>query len=390
VKIPDVIVCGAGVIGCAIARELAAEGVAVTVLDRGRAGGEASGAAAGLLTGQADFDEDSAFARLCRESALGFAAFAEAVALESGIPVHHRTCGSLRFASGAPDAARMARIEKWQKSAAWPVERVSGRRLEEIAGRDFPSGARDALYFAEEAIVDNVALVAALRLSAERRGARFRTETAALGVRIGDGACRGVSTTGGDLAAGAVIDAAGSWAGFDPALPFPVPVRPIRGQIVELAAVGGPPARIVHGGGFYVAPRERGRILVGATVEEAGYDKTVTAEAVKGLIERGGALVPRLAEASVVAAWAGLRPMAPDGLPILGTTPLRGFLLATGHFRNGILLSPVTARLLSDVVLGRPTALDLAPYAVGRFSDERAGRPAQARRLYTKKRVLVR
>ncbi len=366
-KTADVIVCGGGVIGCAIARELSADGVSVTVLERGQPGGEASGAAAGLITGQADFDEDTAFARLCRESAALYPGFVEAVSRESGIDVSFSACGSLRVAASPSDEGAMAELERWQRAAGWPVERISGGRLTEAGGGDLSPGVREALFFPEEAVVDTGALVEALRVSAERSGARFVTARPVLSIAVEDGECRGVRTAEGDLAAGAVIDAAGSWAAFDSSLPFSIPIRPMRGQIVELAADEGPPARVIHGGGFYVAPRERGRILVGATVEDAGFEKKVTAGAVSDVIGRGLALVPRLSGARFVSAWAGLRPAAPDGLPILGVTPLPGFFLAAGHFRNGILLAPITARILADDVLGRGAPGQIAPYSIARF-----------------------
>ena len=367
VKAPDVIVCGAGVIGCAIARELASAGAAVTVVERGRPGEEASGAAAGLLTTQADIASDSPFARLCRESGALYPALVASLARETGIDVPFTVCGTLRVAADAEDARAMSELAAWQESVGWTIERVSGGRLVELSGRTLSPEFREGLYFREEAVIDNRELVRALQISAESRGARFVTGRPAVAVIIESRACVGVVTPEGNMAAGAVIDAAGCWAAFDPALSFPIPIRPLRGQIVELAADEGPPPCVLHCGGFYVAPRERGRILLGSTVEDVGFDNAVTAGAVEDLVSRAISLAPRLSGARFVAAWSGLRPVAPDGLPILGETPLANFYLATGHFRNGILLAPATARVLVDAVLGRRTDVDVVPFGLARF-----------------------
>jgi len=141
----------------------------------------------------------------------------------------------------------------------------------------------------------------------------------------------------------------------------------VRGQIVEVAEESGSIPRVLMRGGLYVAPREKGRILLGSTAEEAGFDKRVTAGGVAGLISRATALAPRLSGARFVAAWAGLRPAAPDGLPILGKTPLPGFYLAAAHFRNGLLLAPLTAMALTDLVLGREVRADISAFSVLRF-----------------------
>jgi glycine oxidase len=367
VKTADAIVCGAGVIGCAIARELAGDGASVTVLERGCPGDEASGAAAGLLTIQSDYSSDTPFARFCRHSGALYPALVASLADETGIDVPFTVCGTLRVASDAEDARAMKELAAWQESVPWTIERVSGDRLRLLSGGALSPRFHEGQYFCDEAVVDNRELVRALRVSAERRGARFRTGCPALSVTVENGACTGVATPEGGLRAGAVIDAAGAWAAFDPALSFPIPIRPVRGQIVELSADEGPPPCVLSCGGFYVAPRERGRILLGSTVEEAGFEKAVIAEAVAGLITRAVALAPRLSRARFVAAWAGLRPAAPDGLPILGETPLAGFFLATGHFRNGILLAPATARLLADILSGKAPAFDLEPFALERF-----------------------
>jgi len=382
VKSADVIVCGAGVIGCAIARELAGSGARVALLDRQHPGAEASGAAAGLLTVQADRVSDSPFARLCHASGALYPELARALFDETGIDVHYSRCGTLRVASpDGADAGEMTQLAGWQTAAGWPVERISGRDLAELSGGALASEIADALYFPEEAVVDNRELVRALRTAAERRGVRVLPGRAVRSILLGpEGSCAGVGTPEGDIAGGAVVDAAGAWADLDPALPFPIPVRPVRGQIVEVAEDAGVVPRILTRAGFYVAPREHGRTLLGSTTEEVGFDKRVTVEGIRDLTARSVALAPRLSRARFVGAWAGLRPAAPDGLPILGETPVPGFFLATAHFRNGILLAPGTATAVADLVQGRPTRFDIGPYSVGRFdAAARSGRGPRLR-----------
>lgn len=363
----DVVVCGAGVIGCAIARELARSGAKVTLLDRDHPGSEASGAAAGLLTSQADLALDSPFSRLCHDSGALYPELSRELFDETGIDVHHSPCGTLRVAVDAADARHMTELVRWQRAAGWRVDTVSGGDVAELSGGALGPEIREALYFPDEAVVDNRELVRAFRTGAERHGARVVTGRPARAVLLDRGSCAGVRTPEGDIAAGAVVDAAGAWADFDPELPFSIPVRPVRGQIVEVAEESGSIPRVLMRGGFYVAPREHGRILLGSTAEEAGFDKRVTAEGLAGLTSRAIALAPRLSRARFVAAWAGLRPAAPDGLPILGKTPIPGFYLAAAHFRNGLLLAPATAMALTDLVLGREARVDISAFSVARF-----------------------
>ena len=362
----DAIVCGAGVVGCAIARTLAESGVRVVLLDRAGPASEASGAAAGLLTHQADLAADSPFARMRRHGGELYPGFIARLRDETGIDVFYARCGTLRVPADPADAAEMDALLRWQSTQGWRLERVSGDALHELSGGALAPDLVEAIHFPDEAVVDNRELVRALLASAERSGARFRIGTARAILRSGD-LCTGLATDGGDLSAGAVVIASGAWSDFDPALPFRIPVRPVRGQIVEIAETSGALPKTLLQGGFYVAPRERGRILLGSTIEEAGFDRRVTLPGLQSLTSRALALAPRLARASFVGAWAGLRPAAPDGLPILGESPLRRLYLATAHFRNGLLLAPATAAAITRLVReGRPD-VDLAPFSLERF-----------------------
>jgi glycine oxidase len=368
-KTSDVLVCGAGVIGCAVARELASRGASVTVVERGSPGQEASGAAAGMLTASAYALPGEALSELCRSSASLYPVLVEELRMETGVDPHYSRCGSLRVASGPEDARALEDLADRQERAGWTVERVDPSRIGELAGVGL-SGAGPGLSFPDEAVVDPRELVRGLRLSAERRGARFVTGTPVVALRAESGICTGVRTPSGELAAGAVVDAAGAWAGLGRSAGFSVPIVPARGQIVELDAGASRPVRVVHRDHFYLAPREHGRLLAGSTVEYVGYEKVVTAGAVEGLLRRATELLPGLRTARFVGAWAGLRPAAPDGLPILGATPLAGYFLAAGGFRNGVLMAPAVAPGIADLVLGGVRSSILEPFALARFVRE--------------------
>ncbi|HTR04431.1 MAG TPA: glycine oxidase ThiO [Thermoanaerobaculia bacterium] len=364
---PDVLVVGGGVIGCAIAAELAARGIAATVLERAEPGAEASGAAAGMLTPQTDARARDAFFDLAVESRGLYPEWSRGLFEETGVDVGYRKTGLLhvRFegeASGDP-AAPFA----WQRAASLSV---IARRREELAreagGRLSPRAA-DAVFFPDEGVVDPRRLTRAVWIAAERRGASVRTGVTVEGFRVDRGRCLGVETSEGPLEAGAVVDAAGAWAGFGGRMPLPLPVEPVRGQIVELALPPPPLATIVATDDVYVVPRPDGTVLLGSTVERVGFRKEVTAGAVARLVAAAARVMPAIESAAYVRAWSGLRPSTPDGWPVLGRSPVPGLFFAAGHYRNGILLAPATARLVADVLTGGPER-DLAAFSVERFA----------------------
>lgn len=362
----DVVIVGGGLIGCALAAELAARGRSVTVLERAEPGTEASGAAAGMLTPQSEARARDAFFELGLESRELYPAWARGLAEETGVDVGYRKTGLLhcRFET---DAMPAAQTFAWQHAAGLPV--LARRRedlVAEAGGRISPE-VRDAALFPDEAAVDPRRLTRAAWLSAVRRGAVVRTGTAVLGFRIEKGICRGVDTESGPVEAGTIVDAAGAWAAFEGRLPLPLPVEPVRGQIVELSLPGQLLETIVASDDVYLVPRPDGTVLLGSTAERVGFQKAVTAEAVARLIAAATRLVPALGQARFVTAWSGLRPGTPDGLPVLGGSPVEGLFFAAGHFRNGILLAPATARILADLLTGGPPR-DLSAFSIERFA----------------------
>ncbi|MGH9443713.1 MAG: glycine oxidase ThiO [Thermoanaerobaculia bacterium] len=364
----DVVIHGAGIIGCAIAREVAAGGLSVVVVERNRPGEEASGAAAGLLTPQSHASSPGPLADLGRASLDLYPALARELAEETSIDVDLRMSGSVRIAADEDDERELAELFEWQDGAGWRLARLDAEGLARRTVGALHPRFRAGLEFSDEGSVDCRLLVRALWKSARARGARFRLGESVRALAFSGDRCTGVVTDAETIGARVVVDAAGPWAGLLGGLPVSIPVRPVRGQIVELVAEDVPFPFPVSWRDFYVVPRAGGRVLLGSTQEEAGFDKRVTAGAVALLIARAVEVLPRLRAARFSGAWAGLRPASPDSLPLLGESGVPGLLIATGHFRNGILLAPVTARALAALILGRDPPVSLEPFRVERFA----------------------
>ncbi len=369
-NIPDVLVIGGGVVGCALARELASRGLDATVVERGQPGEEASWAAAGLLSPQSDARTPGAFFDLLIESRSLYPEWTRELEDETKLPVGYRRLGILRCAFSEAERERMSSRFLWQRQAGFALAELAA---EEISASFQGRIAREVVggvFFPEDGVVHNRLLTRALALSAESRGVRLLAGTAALGFRIVGGGCRGVETAAGPLEAGCVVDAAGAWAGFDAALSVQVPVEPVRGQIVALRPPGLALPSVVESDDVYLVPRPDGTTLAGATVEHVGFQKEVTAGGMHALTGAAIRLVPELARARFVEAWSGLRPGTPDGLPLLGrTAAVQGLLFAAGHYRNGVLLAPVTARIVADLVTGAGSR-DLSPFSPDRFAEK--------------------
>jgi glycine oxidase len=373
---PDVLIVGGGVVGCALARELAGRGRRVTLLERGQPGEEASGAAAGLLTPQSDFRTPDPLLDLALASHRIFPDWARALEEETGQTVECRRMGVLWCALDEPEETRL-RDFFWQRERGLEVASVEAPALARTAGAAVAPEVRAGLFFADEGAVDPRRLTQALASAARRRGVDVRTGTAVRRFWIEGGRCRGVETESGRMEAGCVVDAAGAWAGFDQGMAFPVPVEPVRGQMVELDLGTEAPGSVLRSDAVYLVPRVSGRVLVGSTLERVGFRKEVTAGAVRGLLDAAARLLPGIRLARFVTAWAGLRPGTPDGLPVLGSSPLEGLFFATGHYRHGILLAPITALFLAELLEGGGVP-ELEPFSVARFSGEDSTRPKTA------------
>jgi glycine oxidase len=346
----DVVIIGAGIIGCAVARELARRGVSVTVVERDSPGRRATWAAAGMLS---PFGEGAAgsFLELADDSLGRFASFAQALEHESGIDVEYRTTGKLHVAVAGADAHLhlLATDPSADRFGASLIDGATARRMEPALSADIAT----AVLVGRDHRVNNRLLAQSLLASAAAAGVMFRTANPVAAVTTRHDEVTGVRLVSGEqIDAAHVILAAGAWSGQIEGLPAPVPGRPIKGQMFAVDSRARAPERpatvlldrVIFTADCYIIPREDGRLLVGATMEDVGFRKGPTPRGIAALMEAAAAVVPAVADLPLVETWAGFRPATPDDLPILGFEPrLRGLLYATGHYRNGILLAPVTA-----------------------------------------------
>ncbi len=356
----DVLIVGGGIIGCAIAFELIKAGVHPLVLERGEVGAEASSGAAGLLSAQAHTDEPDAFFALKKASRDLYPALARELAERTDGDIELRELGHLVPAFSAEEMATIRTRIAWQADRGLPAEWLDARTAREFEPGLAPD-ARGAGWFALDHHVNNTAVAQALAAATRRLGGEIRTGCEVVDLCQIRDRVTGVRTATETLSAATVVLAAGAWSGvFAGAAGIRIPVSPAKGQIV-VARLPQPALRHVVYAGVYGIPRASGEHIIGSTVEYVGYDKRVTIEGITTILSQMTRLAPALREAEMVASWGCLRPATPDGLPMLG--PVRpGLVLATGHFRNGILLAPITGKLIAELVrTGRPPAA-LAPF----------------------------
>jgi glycine oxidase len=377
----EVAIVGGGIIGCALAYELRARGLGVTVIERDRVGAHASGVAAGMLSPLAESASPGPFVELGLRSMARFATLATALKEETGVDVELLPSGSLRVALTEADEIELRHAARWQNAArGLDGQTADGLALQwlgpDAAHEREPALAptiRGALLCSGEQQVNSRRLVAALAQAAARRGARFLEGTPALGLAVDHEHVRGVRTPAGTLEAQTVVLAAGPWSGTpDTWAGLTLPVTPKRGQLLHLHATPQALRHMVSARHRYLVPRADGAIILGATVEEAGYDRRPTAAGIAYLVGILPYLAPALALAEFRAVEVGLRPWSPDGLPLLGRAPgLDRLVVATGHGRNGILLSPITAELIAELIADGRDAIPAACH-VGRFTGMRS------------------
>ncbi len=360
----DVAIVGAGIIGLSIAFELASRGAAVRVYDTAEPARAASWAAAGMLAPLTESLPDEPLQSLCGQSLALYPAFAQSVRDAGGVDPHLRLDGILHAAYSAEQYAALAR-RCAELHAAGNSATLLDRNHTLLAEPALSKNVAGALLVHGEGQIDNRRLGRALTAACRARGVVVRSELASVGLQFDARRVLGVHSDLGYEPAGAVINAAGAWAGEIEGVPAECvpPVRPVKGQMIAITIPAGFMRRTTWVPGAYLVPRSDGRLLVGATVEQVA-DLRVTAGGVHALLHAAVAAAPALQDFAVSEMWAGLRPATPDGRPFLGATLRQGYFLAAGHYRNGILLAPITARLLADVVEGaspeRLVAFDLA------------------------------
>jgi glycine oxidase len=359
----DVVVVGGGAIGLCCAWRAAQRGARVVVLDRAQPPAGATRVAAGMLApiGELAFGEPELL-RMTLAASEVYPAFVAELEAVSGMSTGYMRQGALHIALDRDEAAELRRVHDLQRSLGLSSEWLAPRHCRELEPGLTPSF-NGGVHAPDEAVVDPRKLSEALLVALAEEGAEVRAEVEVTEALLDGERIEGVRTGGGEvLRAGAVVLACGAWSGAAGWLPERArpPVRPIKGQILELRTLDGeqPCERIVASERVYLAPRPDGRLIVGATTEERGFDTTVTAGGVHELLREAYRLLPDVAEMELVAAMAGLRPGTPDNLPLIGPGQLERLILACGHHRNGILLAPSTAKavaaLLDDDLVSSP------------------------------------
>ncbi|MFI5235355.1 MAG: glycine oxidase ThiO [Gemmatimonadales bacterium] len=360
----DVIVIGAGAIGAACGRELAAGGRRVLILDQAQSKGEAWRAAAGMLAPQVEAGPEDPLFQLAVAGRERYVELAPALKETTGVDIGLWLDGIARVANRAEDAAELRARVAWQRQQGHLCDWFDPAEIK--ARYPWLGPSFGALWAPRDGALDPVALVTALRADTERLGARIERAQALRLCRDGD---RIIGVEAGEkFMAEHVVVAAGAWSARIGALPRPISVEPVRGQMAALPWPEGIEPAIVHGGGCYMLARA-GEAIVGSTMEYAGYETETTSAGLASIFAGVSALCPALATLAVTRTWAGLRPVTPDGLPIIGAEPrASGLWYATGHGRNGILLAAITGAIIRDLIDGKaPAAEGLAAVSPERF-----------------------
>jgi len=368
----DVVVIGGGVIGLTIARALAHHGAGdICLIERGGVGREASFAAAGMLAPQAEANAQDDFFRLACRSRDLYPNFAASLREETGIDVELDTTGTLYLATTYHDLVEIERRYEWQTAAGLPVEKLTPSQAQQVEPCINPN-ILAALRFPLDVQVENRRLLSALANSLAKLGVTVLSGTTVESVKIERDEVRGVHTLRGFISCPNVVVAAGTWSSLlklsQPSEKRAMMVEPVRGQMIAFDARPQLTRHVIYSPRGYIVPRRDGRLLAGSTSEHAGFAKQVTAGGISAILQHAQEISPSVSALPIVDTWAGLRPRAPDSLPVLGPCDeIGGLFYATGHYRNGILLAPVTGDLIAEAVVTGVTSPLLGPFSPSRF-----------------------
>lgn len=368
----DVLIIGGGVIGLAIARALARRGFEnITVIEKNEFGREASWAAGGILAPQVEADKDDDFFRIACASRDLYRDLARDLQAETGIDVQLDTTGTLCVAFNEDEEAELRSRFAWQQNQGLAVEWLdsgAARKLEPSLSKYV----RSALRFPNDLQVENRRLVEALLVANERLGVHLHKDCEVPALKVENDRVASVETSQGPISADAVVLAAGAWSSTikcATALPH-IDIKPVRGQMLCFEPGERLARHVIYSSRGYLIPRSDGRLLAGSTTEESGFEKRVTDEGVDAIKSMAVEIAPALKLVDVVDSWAGFRPRAKDGRPVLGpTTHVAGLFYATGHYRNGILLAPITGDLIAEAILTGETSPLLSPFSPDRFDS---------------------
>jgi len=367
----DVVIIGGGVIGLSVARALAQRGVReVWLLERSYVGSEASSAAGGMLLPQVEADgHDDFFALACRSRDL-YPSLAVELRDETGIDIELDTTGTLYLALNEHDYEDIEQRYHWQTTVGLAVELLTSAAARELEPC-ISEATFGALRFPNDIQVENRRLITALANSVNALGVKVFTETTVEKLVIERHRITGVQTSRGNVYCQTVVVAAGAWSSFLlQSVPNPA-VTPVRGQMVCLESKPQLTKHVIFSPRGYLVPRQDGRLLAGSTSENAGFARRVTAGGIATILRQALEISPVVKDLPIIDTWAGLRPRAADGLPVLGPCgEIDGLFYATGHYRNGILLAPLTAELISEAIVARATSPLLAPFSPDRFSSQ--------------------
>jgi len=370
---PHVLIVGGGIMGTSAALELARQGARVTVLEKALPGAEASSAAAGILGAEIENERPGPMMDLCRKSHALYPAWVDFLQAESGVHVGFAGGGALELGTSREELGKLKKARTYQlrEGRAKLLDRRALERLEPRLAADLPGG----VYFPTDRSIVPPALFRAVHLAALAHGVEFRTGKSAVRLVTEEREKRPARALGIELddetriEADVTVVAAGSWTTLLQGLPLERgAVVPARGQLVELDRGARYLERVIFGGGVYLIPRADGRLLIGSTLEFVGYQKGVTAAGLHHLLGGALRLIPELDGAEVTRSWSNFRPYTRDHLPLIGRVGMDGLVVASGHYRNGILLAPITARIVAALVLGQRPPIGLGPFDPRRAS----------------------
>lgn len=374
-KTYDVAVAGGGLIGASIAVELACAGLEVAVFDAQKPGREASWASAGMISPSPESAAMSSLLPISLASMAIYPAFIRRVEELSGQTAGYRKDGGLDVLLTEQEMKELPETLAVHRASGLQAEALSCVQACELEPA-LTAEIRGAILRRDEASLDNRAFTEGTLVAAQRKGVEIYANSSAKALWLEGRACKGLQLDSGRVEARWTVIAAGCFSARIEGAEAYAPVVPAKGQMLALRCDGVQISHNLWSKHMYLVPRNDGRILAGATIEYEGFDRSVTAAGIKSILTGAIALVPALEKARIEETWAGLRPDTPDHLPILGATDHEGLLVATGHFRSGILLAPITAKLIREWVLTQRVSVDWTPFSPMRFQERRQTRTA--------------
>ncbi len=366
-------IVGGGVIGLSLGWQLARKGAVVEIFERDIAGRSAGWVAAGMLTPQAELGfEEIEFFNFCRKSLELYPKFLEELREDSNIDVRMNVCGSLFAGFDRDDVTRLRRLYDFREKVNLPVRWLTGTEAKEIEPMLSPK-CTCGMWMPDDAQVENRDMLGALQSAFAKRGGKVHEIANVKSVKVENGKVTGIVVNDKEIAVSNLVIAAGAWSKQIDGIPENVlpPVRPVKGQILSLRMKGETNVtHAVRGRDVYLVPKADGRLIVGASNEEMGFDTNPTAGEIYRLLERAWETVPGIYEYPIEEIQVGLRPGSRDHEPIIGDSEIEGLYFATGHYRNGILLTPITAFELSEWIVSGRKSEALEPFQISRFYKE--------------------